>query len=276
MFLVLVAAGWLLWFVYLFYTNQISRSMIAIEWPVTITWYGLFLSIGGLLGLVIANYWRKIRGLDYNQFINLVVIALIAGIIGSRLVYVVLNFEFYRPHLGEILTLSRGGLSIHGAIAFGLIAIWAWARIKKIKILPYFDVMSIGLLIGQIIGRLGNLFNQELVGPPTNLPWRLYVNPDSRPAQYLASDYFHPYFLYEIIGNLILLAVLWRILKKKLPPGRVFTVYLVGYSAARFVAEFWRVNQGIEYLGLSLSQLVSAIIILIGIFWFFTNWRRQY
>lgn len=261
-FVSLAITGWLGWYCYLFYFNLIPRQSIALAWPVEISWYGLFIALGTLTGFLIASYWSNVRKLNINEFYNLIIIALLAGIVGGRLVYVLLD-PYYASHLNKVWYITSGGLSIHGTVALATIALLLWAKYRKIKILPYLDVLALGLLCAQIIGRVGNLFNQELYGPPTNLPWKLAIDPEFRAPQFLNEQYFHPYFLYEIIGNFILITLLWRLAKHKPKPGRLFVYYLAGYSAVRFITEFWRINTGFDILGISLSQLVSLFVIVV-------------
>src|SRR5699024_2040548 len=109
---------------------------------------------------------------------------------------------------GQIFAIWRGGIAIHGAIIGGTIATLIFARFNRIPFWQLADLVAPSVILGQAIGRWGNFFNSEAFGRPTNLPWKLYIPPESRPFKYIGEQYFHPTFLYESLWNLALFALL--------------------------------------------------------------------
>jgi prolipoprotein diacylglyceryl transferase len=130
------------------------------------------------------------------------------------------------------------------------------------------DAGAPALLVAQAIGRVGNYFNQELFGKPTNLPWALEIDPEHRPAQYLDRATFHPVFLYEIIWNLALAGVLVKLTGRFRAPA-LFALYVAGYSAFRIFAELIRVDPAHHILGLRLNLFVAVALCLTGLVWFY-------
>jgi prolipoprotein diacylglyceryltransferase len=128
---------------------------------------------------------------------------------------------------------------------------------------------SPALLVAQAIGRVGNWFNQELFGRPTELPWRLEIDPAHRPARYAADPTFHPTFLYEIIWNLSLAAALvWLGHRRGIRPPGLFALYVAGYSAFRIFEELLRVDPAHHILGLRLNFFLACTLTLAGAAWF--------
>jgi len=179
-------------------------------------------------------------------------------------------------HPEEILLFTRGGLSIHGALLGGIISLWWYSAKAKLNFWQLADLGVPGLALGQAIGRFGNFFNQEAFGGPTQLPWKMFVAPGSRPIEFLQERYFHPTFIYESILDIALLIVLLRIMlyPKRVGPlslgsyGRVGSIlawYLILYSGVRFGVEWFRVDS--DSVGIfTLAQWASLVIIAIGIY----------
>jgi len=138
------------------------------------------------------------------------------------------------------------------------------------------DAAAPALLVGQAVGRIGNYFNQELFGGPTNLPWALQISPAHRPAGYAAFATFQPTFLYELIWNLCLAAALvWLGHHRRIRPPGLFALYVAGYSAFRIFEESLRVDPAHYYLGLRLNFYVAALLCLGGLVWFVASQRRE-
>jgi phosphatidylglycerol:prolipoprotein diacylglycerol transferase len=198
----------------------------------------------------------------------------IGGIIGARLLFVVLKWSDYSHNLTEIIDIQQGGLSIHGAVLGGAIALFLYTVIEKKSFLLLADLFALVLPLGQLIGRFGNFFNQEAFGGPTTLPWKMFVNLSNRPDGYEIFKYFHPTFLYEGIGNLLILILLLRVYQKSHLPGQIVSIYLIMYSGLRFVTEIFRVDSD-RWFTISLAQWASlAIIIIVSIIWI-RNFRRK-
>lgn len=220
-----------------------------------------------LLAAVWAAYWLAIKRLtpkplSREKVTDLILILLMTGILGGRFGYVIQNIDYYSQQPMEIWQLSSGGLSIHGAIAAGLIALWVYAKRKGLQFFDLTDRLAIPVLAGQLLGRFGNFFNQELFGYPTQLPWKIFIDPAHRPPGYFTDSFFHPTFLYEIILNGIGLFVIARLSLKK--PGQLTGAYFIIFGTSRFVTEIFRISD--RLIGpLSVAQLISLALVGVGI-----------
>jgi phosphatidylglycerol---prolipoprotein diacylglyceryl transferase len=239
--------------------------------PFAIRWYGLLFATGVLLGTWLAQREAIRRGQDSEQLLNVIVFGVMAGLIGARLYYVLFNWGYYGLRPLKILAVWEGGLAIHGGLLAGGLAAVIYSVCKKLPVLTYLDIMAPSALLGQAIGRWGNFFNQEAFGIPTNLPWKLYIEPHYRPPHLAGYEYFHPTFLYESLWNLLVFAILYFLLRRRLQrvPGTLALYYLGLYSVGRFFVEGLRIDS--LMLGpLRAAQVVSLVLIalsLVGLTW---------
>lgn len=250
--------------------QNLRPSPILIEWGIwQIHWYGLLIAIAIVIGIIVTTKLARARKIPTKAWDNILFYGLIGGLIGARLYHVILEWQYYYQNPVDIIKVWQGGLAIHGAILGGLLIVYLLCKRYKLFLWQVTDILIIGVLIGQIIGRWGNFFNQELFGLPTGLPWGIYIELLNRPAGYLASNYFHPTFLYESLANLILLIVILEIYKRRYQlSGLITGVYLIGYSVIRFFLEFIRIDRTPELWGLRWPQWASLIIILgVAVYW---------
>lgn len=240
--------------------------------PLAIRWYGLLIATAVLLGTSLAHREAIRRGEDPDQLLNVIVLGVMSALVGARLYYVLFNWGYYGPRPSKILAVWEGGLAIHGGILGGIFATALYTLRKKLPMLIYMDIMAPCLVLGQAIGRWGNFFNQEAFGIPTNLPWKLYIEPYHRPAHLAAYEFFHPTFLYESLWNLVVFLVLYVLLRRRLAqtPGALTLCYLGLYSLGRFFVEGLRIDS--LMLGplraaqvVSLSLMAASIVGLIGL-----------
>ena len=142
------------------------------------------------------------------------------------------------------------------------------AKVKNLDLLKSLDLAAPSIILGQAIGRLGNYINQEGFGPPTNLPWGVFIGPQNRPAQYFLYSRFHPTFFYEVLLNLIFFILLLYLAGKLKIKGQVFALYLIFYSVARSISEIWRIDTWIVD-GVKIAYIFSlaAFICGVGLFW---------
>jgi phosphatidylglycerol:prolipoprotein diacylglycerol transferase len=189
----------------------------------------------------------------------------LSALVGARLYYVVFNLDYYSAHPEKIFAIWEGGLAIHGGLIAGAIATVLYCRSRHLSIPVTMDIFVPGVAIGQAIGRWGNFFNQEAFGVPTDLPWKLYIDPYHRPPQLKAFEYFHPTFLYESLWNLLVFCVLWFVLRKRLErrPGALTLCYLGLYSVGRFFVEGLRIDS-LMLGSLRVAQLVSLLLIIVS------------
>ena len=251
------------------------------------TWYlgvvpirGYALSI--LLGIIIAVFMARRRwknlGEDTNKFENIGLVSIVAGIIGARLYWVVIEWPQFFGSSGtwyHIFYIWRGGLGIWGAIIFGFGTAWLMCRYYKIPFLRLADCVAPAFLLAQGIGRLGNWWNQELYGKPTRLPWGLKIDEAHRIPGYQQYATFHPTFLYEMLWNFIGVGLLLFLEKRfKLGRGKIFALYISFYAIGRFLIEFLRIDPVHTLGGLRVNSwptAAGAIFGLIMLFWLIKN-----
>lgn len=232
-----------------------------------IYFYGVILAIAILVGTFVSEYiGTKFFQFQKETVIDLVPYLVIFGILGARIYYCVLNYDFYFRFPTEVLAIRHGGLSIHGAIIGGFIGLLIFAKRHKISFLKLADVSAVGLVLAQAIGRWGNFFNSEAFGLPTNLPWKLYIAPQYRPIPYQNCEYFHPTFLYESLLDLAIFGVLFLLIKTKntKKDGNLTLIYLILYSVARIIVESFRIDCVLYIGGISVATIVSCIILLMA------------
>lgn len=235
---------------------------------VNIYFYGVILAMAIVIGTFVSEYFgEKFLGFKKDTIIDLAPYLIVFGIIGARLYYCILNYNFYLRFPTEILAIRHGGISIHGALLGGLIGLIIFAYRHKLSVLKLCDVTSIGLILAQAIGRWGNFFNSEAFGTPTNLPWKLYIAPQYRPIPYTDVNYFHPTFLYESILDLVIFGILVWMLKNgwNKKEGNLTFVYLMLYSCARIFVETLRIDSVRDVLGIPVAIFVSICIIVISL-----------
>lgn len=243
-------------------------QIICTIFGINIYFYGVVLALAIVVGTFVADYiGTKFFELKKETIIDLSPYLVIFGIIGARLYYCLLNYDFYLRFPTEILAIRHGGISIHGAILGGLIGLLIYAKRHKVSALKLADVSAVGLALAQSIGRWGNFFNSEAFGCPTDLPWRLYIAPQYRPIPYTNYEYFHPTFLYESILNLFIFGVLFYIAKSKLrkKEGNIALIYLILYSLARIFVEHFRIDSVCYIHGFPVAMVVSVCIIVLAI-----------
>lgn len=241
--------------------------------PLTFHIYGLIITtavvIGWWLAKKRANFYKiNPELLDHP----LILLSLILGVAGGRLYHVLDKWGYYKSNPDQIIQVSGGGLGIFGALIGIFAGFWLFANIKKVKLLSLLDLLAPSVILGQAIGRTGNYINQEGFGPPTTLPWAVYIDPAHRPMQYLSSTHFHPTFFYEAVLNLIAFLILIKLSPKFSKPGQMLGLYLIAYSTIRFVVEFWRIDTAtIGYI--KVAQVLSIAVAIIGIY--FLKFRKS-
>ena len=221
--------------------------------PIDLRAYGVLIALGVLAAVWLASRRVAEDGLDPEIIPNLALWVLPAGIIGARIYFVATNWGRFSDDLASAFRLWEGGLGIPGGVALGaLVGVWRLRR-EDVPPAPVFTAVALGLPLGQIIGRWGNWFNQELYGRPTDLPWGLEIDLEHRLAGYESFETFHPTFLYEVLWNVVLLGFLiWIDRRRVLKPGALFAVYLIGYGMGRILVELFRIDPVNEFLGIRL------------------------
>lgn len=255
---------------------------------VTIRFYALLMLSGILAGYFLALFLAQRVKLSGSVIDKIFFGCIVSALLGARLVYVLFNLDLFQDNWLDVINLTRGGLSIFGALLGGMGYLFFYARQHKFNLFELLDILAPSVLLGQVIGRWGNFFNYEAYGPATGLFWKMYVPESARLAnnytyENLNAEFFHPTFLYEIGPNfLLLLLILWffdNLTDKR--SGLVVAVYAVGYGAIRFFTEFFRLDAlaidlpawlqfspfgGVVFDRLLVSQLLALSLLIFGIF----------
>lgn len=255
----------------------------------SITYYGLCIGIGMLLGILIVFYIAKKTGQKVDDYLDFSIVAIICGVIGARLYYCIFNWGYYSSNPIKIITGFReGGLAIYGGVLAALLVLVIFVKVKKMKFFLMADTACIGLIVGQIIGRWGNFFNREAFGGFTNsiLAMQIPASVASNITRDLLLNAYihngqafiqvHPTFLYESSWNLILLIILLVLTKKKVFEGEVFATYMIGYGIGRSFIEMLRTDKLlIPYINFPVSVAVSVIMIAMGLVIYTNNFLKK-
>lgn len=218
----------------------------------SVKWYGILLSSGILVGILLAYQEAKRLGYDPEYMIDLSLWCVPAAVIGARLYYVIFEWDYYRGDLLKIINIREGGLAIHGALIAAVLVGYIFCRVKKISFWENADIVAPSIIIGQAIGRWGNFVNGEAHGGPTNLPWGIIID----------GVRVHPTFLYESLWDIGVFIILLFYRKRKKADGEVFLLYGILYSIGRFWVEGLRTDS-LMFMGMRTAQLISLLIILL-------------
>jgi phosphatidylglycerol:prolipoprotein diacylglycerol transferase len=251
--------------------------------PIKIYWYGLFIVTGILAAIFVVFKLAEKYDLKKDIIIDSIFWLIIGGVIGARLYHIGLELPFYLQNPLSIFKVWQGGLAIHGGLIAGVAITWLFAKKNKLNFWLLAAIYAPGLALAQAIGRWGNYFNQELFGQPTNLPWGIPIDTAHRLSEFYNAQFFHPTFLYESIGNVLIFTTLlafhvWIIGSIKRDDTRVTGYqllvigYLLLYSVLRFFLEFIRIDTTVEIFGLRWPQIVSLLIIGISLFYLYKKW----
>lgn len=254
-----------------------------------IMFYGIIIACGFLVGLWVAQQEAKRTGQNPEIYMDYLLVMMIPAIIGARIYYVVFSWDSYKDNIPEIFNLRHGGLGIVGGVAMAVLVLFLFAKAKKQSVLLMLDTMTMGLLIGQIMGRWGNFFNREAFGGYTNGPLAMqiplkYFEQYGRVSELESSGILkhlvtltvhgeklsyiqvHPTFLYEGMWNLLLLLFIFIYRKHKKFDGELLCIYLMGYGLGRFFIEGLRVDQLlIGHTGIAVTQVVCICIFIGGL-----------
>lgn len=217
-----------------------------------IYWYALIILTGFLLGLLFVYFTCQKWGVKKDNVWDIALFGLVAGIIGARIYYVIFALDEFSSPL-EFFEIWNGGLAIYGGIIGAVISTAVYCRIKKLSIPLTFDVCAPGLLIGQAIGRYGNLVNCEVYGRSTNSLLAMSIN---------SAEPVHPLFLYESLWNIAGLILLLIFRNKKHADGQVFCFYIFWYSLGRLFLEGMRSSEYILYLIPNMLGISQAVAVL--------------
>ena len=247
--------------------------------PVPIRAYALCIIAGVLVAVWLGNRRWLARGGRPGDVADISVWAVPFGLVGARLYHVITDWQLYFGSDGEpirALYIWQGGLGVWGAIAMGAVGAWIACRRRGIPLPAMADALAPGIVIAQAIGRLGNWFNQELFGAPTTLPWALEIDRVNRPAGFQAYQTFHPTFLYELLWNLAVAAlVIWADRRFRLGHGRAFALYVAAYTLGRGWIEALRIDP-VNHLGpFRLNVWTSIVVFTLAVGYLIWSARRH-
>ena len=243
-----------------------------------VAWYGLLITFGMLLALFIALRCSKKEGIKTDDIVDLALFAIIFGVLGSRLYYVIFTWNEFDYLVTDgsffsnlwktfvnIIAIWNGGLAIYGGVIGGILVAVVFSKVKKIRFTKILDILAPCVMIGQIVGRWGNFINMEAYGGETTLPWRMgLLYGDAATGVWYAEQYVHPTFLYESLWNIIGFVILLLLYRKKKFDGQNAATYFIWYGFGRMLIEGLRTDS--LYLGvLRVSQVVGLVSAVIGI-----------
>jgi len=238
--------------------------------------YGLCIALGVLAAIWIAQRRWSDRGGDPNDISRLAGWSVLAGLVGARLYHLITDHQRFEGRWLHAFAIWEGGLGIPGGLIAGVLT-GAWiAHRRGLPVAQLLDVVAPAIPVAQAIGRLGNWFNQELFGRPTNLPWGLRIDPEHRPAGYAHIATYHPTFLYEALWNLALagLLILYERRHPGARPGRLFALYVAGYALGRLWIEALRIDPASRIAGLRVNIWVSIVALAVSAAWLVATRHR--
>lgn len=242
-----------------------------------IKWYSFFIFLAMLTACLIIFKESKKKNVPDNYLTNLIFYGLIIGILGARLYYVIFNLDYYLNNPSQIFAIWNGGLAIHGGLISAVIFLIIYSRKNKINILQMLDIIVVGVIIAQAIGRWGNFFNQEAYGNIISLQAlkNMHLPKFIIDGMYISGSYREPTFLYESICSLIgfILLLILRA-TKKLKTGQLTAIYLIWYGIVRFGIETLR-SDSLMLGQIKVAQLVSLLFVISGIALFIYSYIKK-
>jgi prolipoprotein diacylglyceryl transferase len=247
--------------------------------PLPLRAYSLFIILGIFVAIWLGNKRWIAKGGKPGQVSDVALFAVPFGIVGGRIYHVATDWEKYfgsGQNWIDALKIWNGGLGIWGAILFGGVGAWIGCKYYKIYLPPFADALAPGIIFAQAIGRLGNYFNQELFGRPTDLAWGLEIAEKFRPQGFESFATFHPTFLYEIIWNVFIgFGLIYLDRKYKIGYGRLFALYVSLYSLGRLFIENLRIDEARMILGFRFNVFTSLVVIVGGLIYFFISSKSK-
>ena len=257
------------------YLDHVGKSISIFGF--SIAYYGIVIVTGMMIAIWIAQREAKRTGQNPEQYLDLAMIGIAAGILGARIYYVIFAWDYYKDDLLSIFNIRQGGLAIYGGIIGACIAVVIYSRKTKQNFSLLMDTASMSIVFGQIMGRWGNFFNREAFGDYTNNLFAMQLPVSAVRANEITQKMWdhvvtvngveyiqvHPTFLYESLWNVGVLLFLFWFRKRKKFNGEVFLMYLIGYGLGRIWIEGLRTDQLLlPVVGLPVSQLLSGCLVV--------------
>ena len=257
------------------YLKNVGKSIDL--FGIEIAYYGIIIGTAILLGFWIAAREAKRTGQNPENYLDMGIIGVIAGIVGARLYYVIFSWDMYKDNLLDIFNLREGGLAIYGGVIAAVISVLVLAKVKHLSAPQIFDTIAMALFNGQMLGRWGNFFNREAFGGYTDSLFAMRLPLDAVRSSDVTEQMrrhieridgvsyiqVHPTFLYESLWCMVLLIILFAYRKHKKYEGELFLMYLFGYGLGRFWIEGLRTDQLLlPGVGIAVSQLLAGAIVV--------------
>ena len=257
------------------YLKNVGKSIDL--FGIEIAYYGIIIGTAILLGFWIAAREAKRTGQNPENYLDMGIIGVIAGIVGARLYYVIFSWDMYKDNLLDIFNLREGGLAIYGGVIAAVISVLVLAKVKHLSAPQIFDTIAMALLNGQMLGRWGNFFNREAFGGYTDSLFAMRLPLDAVRSSDVTEQMrrhieridgvsyiqVHPTFLYESLWCMVLLIILFAYRKHKKYEGELFLMYLFGYGLGGFWIEGLRTDQLLlPGVGIAVSQLLAGAIVV--------------
>lgn len=259
------------------YLDHVGKSISVFGFE--IAYYGIIIGSAILIGFLIATAEAKQTRQNPEDYLDMGIIGVIAGIAGARIYYVIFSWDMYKDNLLDIFNLREGGLAIYGGVIGAVIAVFVLARVKRLSPFQILDTVAMAILNGQMLGRWGNFFNREAFGGYTDSLFAMRLPLDAVRSSDVTEqmrahietiggvDYIqvHPTFLYESAWCAVLLIILVLYRKHKKYEGELFLLYVFGYGLGRVWIEGLRTDQLLlPGIGLPVSQLLAGIIVVVA------------
>lgn len=243
----------------------------------SIAYYGMIIGAAILIGFWIATSEAKRTRQNPEDYLDMGIIGVIAGIAGARIYYVVFSWDLYKDNLLDVFNLREGGLAIYGGVIGAVLSIFIMAAVKKLSPFQILDTVALAILNGQMIGRWGNFFNREAFGEYTDSLFAMRLPVDAvrsgditekmrehlQRIEGVSYIQVHPTFLYESVWCAVLLIILFAYRKHKKYEGELFLLYVFGYGLGRLWIEGLRTDQLLlPVMGLPVSQLLAGCIVV--------------
>lgn len=239
--------------------------------PLTVRWYGIINCLAMIAAIFVAYQEAKREHLDPDHLLNLALLIIPIGVVGARIYFVIMHWNYYAQHLVEIVQIWKGGLAIHGGILLGVLTIWGYCRYKKLSFLRWADIIVLGVILAQTIGRWGNYVNAELYGPVIEagslwswVPFQVYAE----------GAYHHPTFLYESLWDFVGFWGLFILIRRPHRIGRIFAVYLMFTSFGRFFVELIRTDM-LMLFGVRQCYITCPLMFIAGVLLLIVSHNKQ-
>jgi len=267
----------------LLYINIDINPNIGTFGPFQITWHGIFTAIGIAVGVLVAAYYARRRGVREDDIYNVALWGVPAGIIGARALYVIEHFGSFRHDIGSIFAINEGGISIYGGVIAGMLVGYLYAWRAKLPVRRLADCAALGLLAGQAVGRIGDLINGEQWAKATSLPWGFcYTNPytlngdpSAKTTALCGSQTLHPLNppavhpvagVYEPLLLLIGFGICLYLFNRLRQAGYVIWAYVLIYAAIRFSLAYLRISETLVFNGfMAMSQFLALLSLPIAV-----------